>query len=117
MYVVAWQLLVWWYTIPPSCHGYSCSSKAAAISGCNPAHATAFSPANAPWHPPRPVRPPRCRCRSGAEFAVSGVFRFADNDAMKAAAWPLPPIVEASSGGFKVQVRRCFRCQWPISIR
>jgi hypothetical protein len=48
MYVVPWQLLVWWCTIPPSCHGHCCSSKAAAITGCNPAHATAFSPANAP---------------------------------------------------------------------
>jgi hypothetical protein len=48
MYVVPWQLLVWWCTIPPSCHGYCCRSKAAAISGCNPAHAAAFSPANAP---------------------------------------------------------------------
>jgi hypothetical protein len=48
MYVVPWQLLAWWYTIPQGCHGYSCSSTAAAISGCNPAHATAFSPANAP---------------------------------------------------------------------
>jgi hypothetical protein len=45
MYVVPWQLLVWWYTIPPSCHGYCCRSKAVAISGCNPAHATAFSAA------------------------------------------------------------------------
>jgi hypothetical protein len=48
MHVVPWQLLVWWYTIRPSCHGYCCSSKAVAISGCNPTHATAFSPANAP---------------------------------------------------------------------
>jgi hypothetical protein len=48
MHVVPWQLLVWWYTIRPSCHGYCCSSKAVAISGCNPARTTSFSPANAP---------------------------------------------------------------------
>jgi hypothetical protein len=46
MYVVPWQLLVRWSSIPPGCHGHCCSSKAVAISGRNPAHA--FSPANAP---------------------------------------------------------------------